>query len=665
MIKRKATLGVLARRVLSIFIFGFFIAVLVISWAQGRDFSWALKEPIETRLTAEIGHPVSVQGRVGFFFDWNEVQVFADSITTNLGEETSALEASVFAERAGVALDLRALLHGRVELRGLLLREARITLPLPDEAALAGHPSDRNPDYIFRTLNRLHRVTLDNLTLIRMRNNAEPQTAEVDSLIIAPEGEGLHAAFVGDIEGTPYDVDGVIADLASFLNFQGSPATIRASIGANQVEGRGTLTKVWPFEADLDLTGEAQDVARLAELLGGELPGAGAARLTGHLRLVERRAELTLSRLVIDHNGANGEAPTLAFGPASGEVTVVRDGGNRFTVTGNLASDLVRVDPLLAAPEGFIRRTVARVIETPMGAGLPFAERRIPYHDLQRYGGSFRLQAHEFRFREATFENVVLPLSDQQGIFRVDGATASYGGQPLSLSLTVNAADQSVELDGDADEVQLGTLIEELGGESFIYGPALVAVQGRGHGATVGEVMQSFTGQSNLMLGRGRVERGGIDFLAADLLRAFFSETGQSTTPLVCLINRIDFEDGVGTSRAFLMDTNLITITGQGRVDLARNNVNFRLAPRPKDPTLLSLAADYRVEGPIMNPTFTPEAGGLIRGVATTLGSLALTGGAAALLPLLGVMGENESANPCIAALTGEDVPPADEGTGE
>jgi hypothetical protein len=152
------------------------------------------------------------------------------------------------------------------------------------------------------------------------------------------------------------------------------------------------------------------------------------------------------------------------------------------------------------------------------------------------------------------------------------------------------------------------------------------------------------------------VERGGIDFLAADLLQAFFSEGGQSTTPLVCLINRIDFEDGVGNSRAFLMDTNLITITGQGRVNLARNNIDFRLAPRPKDPTLLSLAADYKVEGPIMSPTFTPQAGGLLRGVATTLGSLALTGGAAALLPLI-AGGEDEAENPCIAALTGSDVP--------
>ena len=664
MIKRKATLGVLARRVLSVFIFAFFIAVLAVSWAQGRDFSWALKNPIETRLTAEIGHPVTVEGRVGFFLNWNEVQVFADSITTNLGEETSALEASVFAERAGVALDLRALLRGRAELRGLLLREAQITLPVPDDATLDGQPADRNPDYIFRTLNRLHRVTLDNLTLIRMRRNAEPQTAEVDSLIIAPEGEGLHAAFVGDVEGTPYDVDGVIADLESFLNFEGSPATIRASIGTNQVEGQGTLTKVWPFEADLDLTGEAHNVARLAELLGGELPGAGAARLTGHLRLVERRAELTLSHLEIDHNGANGEAPELALGPAQGEITVVRNDENGFTVRGDLVSDLVHVDPLRAAPEGFVRRTVARVIETPMGTGLPFAERRIPYHDLQRYGGSFRLQADEFQFRDAIFENVTLPMSDADGVFRLDDASASYRGQRLSLSLTANAADQSIEIDADADDVQLGTLVEELGGESFIYGPARLAVRGRGRGATVGEIMQSFTGQSNLMLGRGHVERGGIDFLAADLLRAFFSENGQSTTPLVCLINRIDFEDGVGTSRAFLMDTNLITITGQGHVDLARNNINFRLAPRPKDPTLLSLAADYRVEGPIMNPTFTPQAGSLIRGVATTLGSLALTGGAAALLPLI-AGGENEVENPCIAALTGEDVPLPDGEGGE
>jgi len=662
MIKRKVSFAEIARRLLSIFIFAFLVVVLVVGWAQGRDFAWALKDPIEARLTQETGHPVSVAGAIGFRAGWTELRLFAGDITTNLGDEESALEALVFAQRAGVTLGLWDLARGRVSLRGLLLREAQITLPVPEDAGIEDASPDRNPEYIFRTLNRLHRVTLDNLTIIRLRRDAEPQVAEVDSLIIAPAEGGLRADFVGDVDGTPYDVSGVIEDLASFLKFEGSRATIIASIGHNHVEGRGTIMRAWPFEAELNLDGDAQDVARLAELMGVTLPGAGAGRLTGHLSVAERRAQLSLSSLEIDHNGANGEDPALVIGPASGSFDIVRSDGNHFRITGALASEFVRIDPLFAAQGDAERRTLAEVIETPIGTGLPFAERRIPYAEFQRFTGEVQLEAAELHFLDATFENVSLPLSDVDGVFRIENAAASFEGRPLSLNFAARAADQSVQLEVHANQVSIGALTEALGGNSFIHGPTLIAVQGSGTGVTVGEVLQSFTGQSNLMVGRGWLERGGIDFLAADLLRAFFSEGGQPTTPLVCLINRIDFDEGVGTSRAFLMDTNLITITGQGRVNLARNNVNFRLAPRPKDPTLLSLAADYKVEGPIMGPTITPEAGGILRGVATTLGSLALTGGAAALLPLLvGSGDDDELSNPCIAALIGEDVPPEEE----
>jgi len=655
MIKGKAKPSEIARRIVTGLIYLSLVIVLALAWVQGRDISWAVKDRIETRLTAEMGHPVTIEGPITFNVGWGEARILAEDITTNLGDEESALEASIFAERAGTSLGLWDLLVGRVALRGLFLREAQIALPVPGD--VGGESADRNPDFIFRILNQLHRVTLDNLTVIRLRRDAEPQVVEVDSLIVAPEDGGLRAAFVGDVEGTPYDVDAHLEDLGGLLRFSGSPIAITASIGRNHVEGRGTIERIWPFEADLTLTGNAQNVARIAQLMGGHLPGAGQGTFTGHVVFSEGQAFIEFSDLALNHNGANGEEPTQALGPASGSISVLRIEGDRYQITGNIDADYVRVDPLLASPDGASRRSVAEVIERPLDAGLPFAERAIPYGALGRISGEFTIAAAELRFRDAILTNVSIPVAGDEGVMQIDGARAIYNDQPLFISISASSTEQTIGIEADAHQIALGTLIEELGGNSFVHGPALIAVRGTGTGATVGDVMRSLTGQTNLMIGRGRLERGGIDFLAGDLLRSFFSAATQEATPLVCLINRTDFENGVGTSRAFLLDTNLITISGQGRINLARNNIDFRLAPRPKDPTLLSLAADYKVEGPIMGPTIRPEVGGIVRGVATTIGSLALTGGAAALLPLL-PSGEGDDANPCIAALVGDDVPP-------
>ncbi len=661
MIKRKATLATMLRRIFSVGIFLFLVAVLAIGWAEGRDFSWLLKDEIEARLTQHTGRPVTVEGRIGFELEWTQVRVFTEDVITDVGDGDAAMGASIHADRAGVTVGLWPLLRGKIDLRGLMLREARITLPAPNgpvaQSDGAGAGVGENAEAALAMLNRIRQISIDNLHLIRGRRDQDAQEIDIDHLIVQPENGGLHMAFVGDMEGIPYDVDGHLSSLPDFLRQQGSPATLTASIGPNTVEASGTLTRIWPFEAELEFDGNARDVARLAELFGLSLPGAGAGAMAGHLSIKTGHAVITLTNLTVHHKaGADGAEPGLGIGPVTGTATVTRRDDGRFEVSGMLSSPNVDAEPLFRrSAEDEARPSVADVVEMPLEAGDALADRPIPYERFGRLAGTLELRATAFHYKDAVFENIVVPFSAEGGTFRIDRATGTYNGAPLSLTLVVDSNDQSVHVEAAAHQFNFGTLTDELGGEALVRGPAHIAIEGTGSGATVGDVLGSFTGQSNMMVGEGELERGGIDFLAADLVQAFFADEGRHSTPLHCLVNRIDYEDGVGQSRALLVDTHLITITGSGRINLARNNVNFRLAPRPKDPTLLSLAADYTVEGPILNPTITPDAGDLIRGVATALGSFALTGGAAALLPLFGD-GE-QIANPCITALTGESPP--------
>ncbi len=646
MIKRRRGIAQLAHRLYSTFAFGFLLIALVLGWANGRDFAWALKDEAETRLSAEVGRPVNVDGRIGFVLGWTTVTLFAEEVTTEIAEgEDAATGYAIHANHTGATLGLLPLIvEQRMDLRGLLLRDAEIIMPpRGDMISESDEEASARAASALEMLNRLRNVVIDNLHLVRGRNDGEPQEADIDHLILSPSEGGLVASFVGEVDGTSYDVEGHLESLRDFLRDRPSPARVVATVGQNRLQATGTVAHLWPLEAELDINTTAHDVSRIANVFGLDLPGAGRGNLSGRITFSGGTTDLTITSLSIDHLDPGGivEVRDPILGPLDGTIRTQYLANGRFEVTGNLNIRHANMAIFTAAVEA-----------VDIAEGEPVTDFAIPYEKFDALEGRVNISISELVHGDLVLTDLRLPLLAHDRQFALDGAMARFRGAPLSLRFTADADTQTFTMMAQAKDLELGALATDMGTDALIDAPGTFAMHGSGQGATLQQVAQSFTGQTNVMIGEGELERGGIDFLAADLLQVFFTESNAHTTPLSCLVSRMDFEDGVGNSRVFLMDTNLITITGGGRVNLARDNVNFRLAPRPKDPTLLSLAADYNVEGPVLNPTISPEAGDIIRGLATTLGSFALTGGAAALLPLLS--GDDSTDNACIAALTGQ-----------
>ena len=647
MIERKAGFVEILRRLFTVFAFGFLIAALVLGWANGRDFAWALKDEAETRLTAETGRPVSVDGRIGFVLDWTTITVFAEEVATDFSEGDTDSYA-IRANHTGARLGLYDLLFKqRVDLRGVLLRDAEIVMPpRGDMISDSDEEAGERASQALEMLNRLSTVVIDNLHLIRRRTDGEPQETDIDHLILSPSDGGLVASLVGEVEGTAYDIEGHLESLADFLRDRPSPARVVAIVGQNRLQANGTVAHLWPLEAELDINTQAEDVSRIAEVVGFDLPGAGTGDLAGHVSFSGGEMNLSVTSMNINHRDPDGtiEVADPVLGPLDGTLRTRRLASGRFEVTGNLNVRHANMILLNAIEE-----------EIDVAEGEPATALAIPYDQFDALEGRIDISLAELRHGDFVMTDLTIPLVAHDQQFILDGFVARVRGAPVSLRFTADADTEIFSFQAQGKNVDLAALASDLGQDPLIDAPATFAMHGSGSGRTLLSVAQSFTGQSNLMIGEGVMQQGGIDFLAGDLLQVLFTEGGSDTTPLACMVSRMDFENGLGRSRAFLMDTNLITITGRGRVNLAEDNVNFRLAPRPKDPTLLSLAADYNVTGPVLSPSIAPEAGDIIRGVATTLGSFALTGGAAALLPLLS--GDDSTDNACIAALTGEPAP--------
>ena len=64
--------------------------------------------------------------------------------------------------------------------------------------------------------------------------------------------------------------------------------------------------------------------------------------------------------------------------------------------------------------------------------------------------------------------------------------------------------------------------------------------------------------------------------------------------------------NGVAKSRVTLMDTELLTISADGQVDLGKETLAMKVTPAPKS-TTLNVSVPIKIGGTLANPTFAPD----------------------------------------------------------
>ena len=96
----------------------------------------------------------------------------------------------------------------------------------------------------------------------------------------------------------------------------------------------------------------------------------------------------------------------------------------------------------------------------------------------------------------------------------------------------------------------------------------------------------------------------------------------------------LDFEHGHGNTDLFVIDTEQTQILGTGWVDLAHEQLDLTVAPKPKEPGVLSFRTPVRVQGSFKQPQFQVVKGPLVARTGAAI-ALAAVNPLAGLLPLI------------------------------
>lgn len=317
----------------------------------------------------------------------------------------------------------------------------------------------------------------------------------------------------------------------------------------------------------------------------------------------------------------NNAALTVAGTSIGGDLSL--DLSGKPKLVGTLTSPLFDVTPFLKGGD------------KGSGGGSLFSKEPLPLDALTIADADLSLALDELRYGKVVVTALKLPVKINSGKL-VAPLAAVYRGAPLKLSLNADGARGSVSLDANAANFELGKLLTDLDLTTMLDARADFGAKLNGRGKSLHAIATSLSGQTNLIIGQGTINSRAFAIVSDDLVNVLIpSGEGGDTARLVCAISRFDFTGGVGTATALGLETNSLVTAGSGTVDLGRERINLLFKPKPKKASLASLAFPVRLSGPLTSPSAGLDKAGVVTGVATAVGGVALTGGVGALLPLM------------------------------
>jgi uncharacterized protein involved in outer membrane biogenesis len=154
----------------------------------------------------------------------------------------------------------------------------------------------------------------------------------------------------------------------------------------------------------------------------------------------------------------------------------------------------------------------------------------------------------------------------------------------------------------------------------------------KGSGNSVAKMLASADGKIGLFIDDGKVSAFLMQLAAMDLWNvARVKLSGDKPIELRCAIADFGVKGGVMQTNAFVFDTAVVVINGEGTINLGTEEMDLKLGPKPKEKSLASLNSPLYIRGTFLQPEVSPDVG---RMAAKGIGAIVM----GALNPLLALV---------------------------
>jgi uncharacterized protein involved in outer membrane biogenesis len=593
------------------------------------------KDDIQQAAKDATGRDLAIEGDIGLELGLT-VGLSIDGVrfaNASWGSQPDMLRAKEVAVRVAIL----PLISGALDVKGLTIRDADILFETDAQGRsntdfsqpgaaqpAAGAPAPSGGSAGAQVSIAINNVVIENATVTVRNAKTKSETLLVVSRLNA-SGLGADA---------PLDID-----LAAELTLDGNklPLSLPGTVGAPAVLMAGNR----PFP--IDLSGKA---------LGFDFKAKGSINEPKTMSGIALALDASAADLSGLRPFAGDALPTAKPFSFKGSVT---GGGKTFAVDGmalklgateiggalqaSLAGPRPRLAGKLVAPKiDLTERMPPKQEGAAAGGGAPaagsgsgggarpdkvFPNDPLPLDGLKAADAKLSLAVVELIAPGATLTDLSADLALDNGNLAITPFGFALSGSRFdgNVSLAARSAPAKLALALKAPALDMGRMLKEQADIELLRGNAAIDVDVAGSGNSVAAIMASLNGHSRMLMKEGQAKTESFDLIVGGLssvMGSLFSSKSEWTV-LNCMASDFQIEKGVAKSRVNLIDTELLTISADGQVDLGQETLAMKVTPAPKS-TTINVSVPIKIGGTLANPTFAPDELATVKKLGGILG---------------------------------------------
>jgi len=289
-------------------------------------------------------------------------------------------------------------------------------------------------------------------------------------------------------------------------------------------------------------------------------------------------------------------AMKVQFGKSELQFAVKADMSSHLPrIEGGVESSLLDLDEIAAATAQASGKKAAPTKKKPRSAGL-FPKDELPLGILGMFNANLKVRLKRLVVAGNHLEAVRADVSVNNGKMVVkDFSTRLTNGEVAGqVTLDVSTRMPKVAANLRASRISLGKVLRQAIGQALIGSYATVRVNISGSGRSVHGIVSTLRSPVVAVLGSGPIASELFNIASTDLLSLISLKPGR--LHVVCGVFALRFNGrGVGSGRRLVLDTNRVTFSGSGSINLPRERMSFHIVPAGKGVSLTQLARVFPI----------------------------------------------------------------------
>jgi len=342
--------------------------------------------------------------------------------------------------------------------------------------------------------------------------------------------------------------------------------------------------------------------------------------------------------------GLKDFSATAAVKLGTGKITLndAKFGLDGMRAQGNMTIDTAGARPKITASLGVDKIDINQYLSEPSATSSASAnpdagwsDQPIDFSGLRAVDANLRMAASRIQYRDVTMGNSQVSVAIKNGRLKavLEKLSLYEGSATGSISLDGAAASPTLATSFATQGVSALPLLRDFAKFDWIEGTAQLKLNLKGAGRSQRQLVESLAGNAQVLFENGAIRGINVAAMMRGLgtnILSGWSRAESQKTDFAALSASYAITNGVATNTDLQMIGPLVRLTGQGKVDMPKKRLNYKVDPKlvaslqgqGGEADLAGFNVPIKIKGPWHKPDIYPDIAGILENPAEALKQL-------------------------------------------